>query len=135
MAEAIQALGGERAMVVHAEDGLDEISIGAATQVAELHHGEIREYRVEPDDFDCETAALEDITVADVDESFAIVERAFSGAGGPASDMIAVNAAAAACVAGRVEDLRRGVAAARTVMQNGDAARKLKEWADFTQRL
>ena len=135
MAEAAQALGGERVMVVHADDGLDEISVAAATQFAELRDGEIREYRLDPADFGCETALLESIVVAGVGDSLALVERAFSGAPGPARDIIAVNAAAAAYVAGKADDLRGGVVAARAMMQSGAAASKLKEWADFSRRL
>lgn len=135
MAEAARLLGVERVMVVHAEDGLDEISVGSPTQVAELCDGELREYRLSPDDFGCETASLASVTAADVGESLAIVERAFAGETGPASDVIAINAAAAAYVAGRVQDLREGAAAAREAMQSGAAARKLKQWADFTRSL
>ncbi len=135
MAEAARLLGVERVMVVHAEDGLDEISVGSPTQVAELCDGELREYRISPGDFGCATASLDSITAADVGESLAIVERAFAGETGPASDVIAMNAAAAAYVAGRVQDLREGAAAAREAMQSGAAARKLEQWADFTRSL
>ena len=135
MAEAARELGAERVMTVHAEDGLDEISIGAATRVVELRGGELREYRVAPADFGCETAPLERIAAADAAGSFAMVERAFAGEPGPASDIIAANAAAAAYVADRAADLREGVVAAREVMRSGAAADKLREWAEFTRCL
>ncbi len=135
MAEAAQTLGVERVMTVHGEDGLDEISVGAATRVVELRDGALHEYRIEPADFDCETASLDRIAAADAADSLAIVARVFAGETGAASDVVAVNAAAAACVADRAADLREGVAAAREAMRSGAAADKLKEWADFTQRL
>ena len=135
MAEAARLLGVERVMTVHAEDGLDEISVGSPTQVAELRDGEVREYRLSPGDFGCNTAPLDSIIAADVGESLAVVERAFAGETGPASDVIVMNAAAAAYVADRVQDLREGADAVREVMQSGAAARKLKQWSDFTQSL
>ncbi len=135
MAEAAQALGVEQVMAVHAEDGLDEISVGAGTRVVELRDGALREYQVAPADFGCELAPLDRIVATGVDDSLAIVERVFAGEAGAASDIVAVNAAAAAYIADRVENLHEGVIAARGVMQSGAAACKLKEWADFTRRL
>ena len=135
MAEAAQALGAKRVMTVHAEDGLDEISIGAATRIVELRDGALCEYRIEPADFGCKPSPLDSITAADVAESFAIVQRVFAGEAGPASDVVAMNAAAAACVAGKAGDLREGVDMARELMRSRAAERKLREWADFTHRL
>ena len=135
MAEAARSLGADTVMTVHAEDGLDEISIGAPTRIVELCAGELREYRISPAELDCEPSSPDDLSAAGATESLAIVRRVFAGEPGAASDIVAVNAAAAAYVGGRVGDLRSGVVAAREVLQSGAAARKLGQWVEFTQSL
>ena len=135
MVEAAQALGVERVMAVHAEDGMDEISIGAATRVVELRAGQIREYMLAPADLGLKPAPAESLVVDDVAASVAVVRRVFAGESGAAADVVAANAAAAAYVAGRVDSLPEGVAKAREVLRSGAAADKLAQWADLSQRL
>lgn len=134
LAEVLRTLGSRHVMVVHSEDGLDEISIGAATAVAELKGGEIREYSITPEQFGLARAPLERLKVASAADSLAMIERAFKGEAGPAADIIALNAGAAIYVAGLADDLAAGVARARQVLTSGAAAAKLADYVAFTQR-
>ncbi len=135
MVEAARALGVERVMAVHAEDGMDEISIAGATRVVELRAGQTREYTLIPADLGVAEAPVEELVVGDVAASVAVVRRVFAGEPGAAAEVIAVNAAAAAYVAGQVDSLPAGVEAAHEVLHSGAAADKLARWADLSQRL
>lgn len=135
VAETLQKLGSERVMVVHSEDGLDEISIGAPTRVAELRDGTIREYRIDPADFGIEWTPLERVQAADTAESLALMRSAFAGEPGPAADILALNAGAAIHVAGLVDGLAEGVERARGVMGDGSVQQRLEQFVGTTQRL
>ena len=135
MAQAAQTLGINRVMTVHAKDGLDEISTGAATQVVELRDGVFREYCIEPTNLGLDVSPIKTLAVTNASDSLSIVERVFAGESGPASDIVAANAAAAVYVADRVGSLREGVDAAREVLQSGAATHKLKEWCNFSHRV
>ncbi len=135
MAEVLQRLGSRHVMIVHAEDGLDEISIAVPTHVVELRAGEITEYDIEPGQFGLDTASLDGLTVADAEESLALIRRAMSRDGSPAQDIVALNAGAALYVAGVASDLRAGVDMALDALASGLAGEKLRELADFCQAL
>jgi anthranilate phosphoribosyltransferase len=135
VAETLQKLGSERVMVVHSEDGLDEISIGAPTRVAELRDGAVREYRIDPMDFGIEKTPLERVQAADTGESLALMRSAFAGERGPSADILALNAGAAIHVAGLVDELGEGVARARAVMADGSVQQRLEQFVATTQRL
>ena len=135
MAEAAQALGVRRVMVVHAEDGMDEISIGAATRVVELRAGQMREYTLTPAELGLKEAPAESLAVGDAAASVAVVRRVFAGEAGAAADVVVANAAAAAYVAGRVDSLPEGAEKARDVLCSGAAADKLAQWVDLSRRL
>lgn len=128
LAQVLQSLGSRHAMVVHAEDGLDEISISAATHVAELKAGQIRQYTIEPEDFGLTRSSLSDIQVDTVEASLAMLQAALQ----PASDVpaakaiIALNAGAAIYVAGRQPSLADGVQTAQKLIANGAAWRTLQ---------
>ncbi len=133
LAEVLKRLGAQHVMVVHAEDGLDEISIGAATQVAELRDGAISRYRIAPEDFGLQRADLDALRVEDAQASLVLIRAALTGEAGPARDIVALNAGAAIYTAGLAGDLAQGVARAREVMRSGAAAAKLDELISFTQ--
>ena len=95
-------------MVVHSEDGLDEISLAASTQVAELKEGEITQYTVSPEAFGIERQSLATLKAANAEDSLRLVKAALSGEG-PASDMVALNAGAALYCAGVADSLKEGV--------------------------
>lgn len=135
LAEVLRELGSERVLVVHAEDGLDELSIGAPTRVAELAAGEIREYVVTPQELGLKEAPLSAVQVEGAEDSLQMINAAFAGEPTPAAELIAVNAGAALFAAGRVDSLEAGVGQARQLMSSGAAAGKLREFVAKTQEL
>ena len=125
MAHVLKALGSRHVMVVHSDDGLDEISIAAKTQVAELKDGVVTTWTLDPTDYGVTLGSLEGLSVPDVAGSHRLVMNALTGVAGPESDIVALNAGAAIYVAGLTSDLASGVDRARQVMQSGEAAQKL----------
>jgi len=135
MAEVMLALGATHVMVVHSQDGLDEISPVATTRVAELRDGAIGEYLISPEDFGIRLDTLDDLVVSGAENSLALIESALAGEPGPAADMIALNAGAAIYVSGQAESLSVGVEKAREVLHKGAALLRLREYAERTQSL
>jgi anthranilate phosphoribosyltransferase len=125
MAEVLRELGSRHVLVVHADDGLDEISLGATTHVAELKDGEIREYTINPEDFGFSRCASEKLAVSDVEQSKALMLAALENQSGPARDIVALNAGAALYVSGVSASLAEGVLAAQSAMASGAARAKL----------
>ncbi|WP_019589048.1 MULTISPECIES: anthranilate phosphoribosyltransferase [unclassified Thioalkalivibrio] len=135
LAEALKGLGSEHVMVVNAEDGLDEISIGAPTRVAELRDGEITEYTLRPEDVGLTTAALDTVRVADVAASAAMLRDVLAGTPGPARDIVLLNAGAAIFVGGGAPSLEAGVPRAAEVIDNGAARERLEQLQAVSTRL
>lgn len=125
LAEVLQRLGSEHVLVVHAEDGMDEISIGAATRVAELKDGRVRVYRVQPEDFGLKRADVKQLGVSNPAESFAMVQQVLENKLGAARDIVALNAGAAIYAAGLAPDLAAGIKTASAVIASGAAKAKL----------
>ena len=121
-------------MVVYGLEGLDEISIGGETMVAELKDGEVREYRIHPTQFGIAASALEQIQVADAARSRDLLLVALRNEQGPARDVVAANAGAAIYVCGLADSLESGVEKARGVLASGAARRKLDELIEFSSR-
>jgi anthranilate phosphoribosyltransferase len=135
MAEVMQSLGARHVLVVHSEDGLDEISPVASTLVAELQEGAIREFRIAPADFGVRVESLGPLGVETARDSLGLIESALGGEAGPASDMIALNAGAAIYVAGQADDLPGGVDLAREVLSDGRGLERLRRYAQRSQGL
>ena len=127
LAKVLKKLGSKHVMVVHSEDGMDEISISAPTSVAELKAGEIHEYQIRPEQFGLKRAKSCDIAVKDVDGSLKMMRSVLASKPGPALDIVLLNAGAAIYVAGIVDDLRFGVERARQIIASGEASRKLEQ--------
>ncbi len=121
LAQVLGKLGSHHVLVVHADDGLDEISIGSATQVAELRDGKVRCYRIEPSQFGLQTAHIADLAVKDAQESLALITRVLDDNPGPARDIVALNAGAAIYVAGLADSLAEGVNKALETISSGSA--------------
>ncbi|MDZ7751267.1 MAG: anthranilate phosphoribosyltransferase [Gammaproteobacteria bacterium] len=132
IAEVLHTLGAHHAMVVHSEDGLDEISIGAATRVAELKEGRVRTYTVEPEALGVARGDLSAICVASATESLALMKEVLDGRRGPARDITALNAGAAIYVAGLSPTLEAGVERAVEVLDSGAARGRLDALVDLT---
>lgn len=135
LAEVLQKLGSKHVMVVHSNDGMDEISICAPTKVAELKSGEIHQYSIEPEQFGLKRAKSTDISVTNVDESLHMVKAVLSNQPGPALDIVLLNAGAAIYVAGIVDDLRFGIERARQIIASGEASQKLTELVELTNKI
>ena len=137
MAEVLKALGAEHAMIVHSDDGLDEISIAAGTRVVELRDGSISSYHITPEEFSLERQSLDGLSVSSAAASAAIINDALAGkddaASSKAAAMLALNAGATIYVSGVAATLADGVAMAEDVLASGQAAEKLKQFIDFTQ--
>ena len=132
-AQVLKALGSEHVLVVHSDDGLDEISPAAATEVCELKAGQLTRYRLRPSDYGLKEGALADLKVADAAESLAMLRTVLAGVESPAAVAVVMNAGAALYVAGLVTGIADGVALAQQVLREGRAQAKLQELVAFTR--
>ncbi len=135
LAEVLHRLGSRHVLVVCSEDGLDELSVSAASRVAELKDGRIREYRIKPQDFNLDQSDRDDLIVENPEESLEMIKIALTAGDHPASDIVALNAGAAIYVAGCAHSIQDGVEAAWDVMESGEAIHKLEALANLTQIL
>ncbi len=139
LAEVMGQLGAEHVLVVHAEDGLDEISLATYTHLAELKDGDVHEYTIQPEDFGIESQSLIGLSVSSAEESLELIRDALGKKEGQysakAADLIALNAGAAIYVSGLVNSLADGVAMAKDALDSGMALEKMKELAAFSQLL
>ena len=127
LAEVLQRLGSEHVMVVHADDGMDEISIASPTFVAELKDGKVSSTTIRPEDFGFERASLDAIRAEDASDSLRIIKGVFDNQPGPARDIVCLNAGAAIYVAGLADSLQTGIDKAGSVITSGEAAQKLNQ--------
>jgi anthranilate phosphoribosyltransferase len=129
LATVLKELGSERAWVVHADDGLDELSTLGTTRVSELKGGEVNTWHLDPKELGIDYARLSDLQVGSVDESADVISRILIGEAGAPRDITLLNAGAALVVAGAAEDLRAGIARAEEAIDNGAANRTLERLA------
>ena len=133
LANVLNELGANHVMVVHSRDGLDEISIGDVTDVAELKDGQITRYTIEPEDFDLQRVAIEYIKADGPEHSVAMIRGLLGGESGPARDIVAMNAGAAIYVSGLAGSLADGVKKAQQVLDSGDGLARLEKLAALSQ--
>lgn len=138
-ADVLARLGSEHILVVHSDDGLDEISLAADTTVAELNDGKVTEYRIKPEDFGIARQSLEGLDVADAASSLELIKDALgkrkTPAGVKAAEMIALNAGAALYAAGVSSTVAEGVDIAQDTIASGLAREKMIELASYTELL
>jgi anthranilate phosphoribosyltransferase len=132
LARVLANLGSRHVLVVHSEDGMDEISIGAPTFVAELKDGKVRSYTISPEDFGLARGDVAALRVQDADESLEVIKGVLENKPGPARDIVVLNAGAAIYVAGLVASLAEGVQKADEVIASGAARTKLDALAAMT---
>ncbi|MBA58432.1 MAG: anthranilate phosphoribosyltransferase [Gammaproteobacteria bacterium] len=132
IAEVLSRLGSEHVMVVHSEDGLDEISISAKTRVAELKDGSITEYWLCPDDFSIEMQSIESLKVINSQESLSLIKRGLKGESEASRDILSLNSGAAIYLSGIADSLEAGVKIAKDAISSGAALAKMEEFCDFT---
>jgi anthranilate phosphoribosyltransferase len=131
----LQRLGAKHAMVVYGKDGMDEVSLGAATMVGELIDGEVREYEIHPEDFGMPMVSNRAIRVANAEESKNMLIDALSNVPGTAREIVVLNAGAALYTANVVKTIPSGIELARKVIAEGKAMAKLTEFVDQTAAL
>jgi anthranilate phosphoribosyltransferase len=134
LAEAFANLGSKHTLVVHSEDGLDEISIAAPTTVCEFRDGTLSDYEFSPEDHGVERQALDLIRVDDASGSLTLIREALGGTAGPAYDMVALNAGATLYVADLADSLDAGIERAREVLDSGSGLARLEEMVAYSQR-
>ena len=126
LARVLQQLGSRHVMVVHANDGMDEISISAPTQIAELKDGEVTTYTVTPSDLGLEQASMDTLKVDSAEASLAMIRGVLADNPGPAHDIVCANAGAAIYVSGLADSHQTGIEAARSAIASGKAAEVLQ---------
>ncbi|WP_297527063.1 anthranilate phosphoribosyltransferase [Thiohalobacter sp.] len=135
LAEVLKRLGSAHVLVVHAADGLDEISIGSETHVAELRDGLIERYTIEPEQFGMGRADGSTLAVDSAEQSLARIREVLAGTPGPARDIVVLNAGAAIYAAGLAGDLEGGVKRAAEAIDSGEAATRLERLIEFSGSL
>ena len=132
---ALQRLGAEHAVVVYGRDGMDEVSLGAATMVGEYKDGEIREYEIHPEDFGLTMASNRTLKVSSPAESLALVRSVLDNEPGPARDIVALNAGVALYAANVAPTMAQGIELASEALASGRAAAKMSQFVQATKRL
>lgn len=133
LAEVLRVLGSNHVMVVHSEDGMDEISLNAPTQVAELKDGEVNSYSIAPEDFGLARAPLSAVQVDGPEESLATIKAILDGEPGAPRDMVLLNCGAALYVSGVAESIQDGIARATAAIDGGAARDKLAQLVEVSQ--
>ena len=132
---ALQRLGAEHALVVYGRDGLDEVSLGAATLVGELKNGEVREYEIHPEDFGLSMSSNRALRVDTPEQSRAMLMGVLDNQPGAAHDIVVLNAGAALYAANVVSSIEAGIARAREVLASGAAKAKLAQLVAVAHQL
>jgi len=135
MAQVLERLGSQHVLVVHAKDGMDEISIGAETDVAELKNGQVRHITVWPEQFGIARADVRQLAVSNAQESLDVIHSVLENENGPARDIVLLNAGAAIYAANLVANLADGVDRARNSIASGAARKKLESLVALSKRL
>ncbi|MFZ4626575.1 MAG: anthranilate phosphoribosyltransferase, partial [Rhodoferax sp.] len=132
---ALQRLGTEHAVVVYGRDGMDEVSLGAATQVGELYNGQITEYEIHPEDFGLVMASNRSFRVETPEQSRAMLLGVLDNADGPAKEIVVFNAGVALYAANVTDSIPAGIHKARVAIETGAARGKLAQLVAVAQKL
>ena len=127
IASVLKLLGTRQAFVVHGSDGLDEITLTGTTNVCELVNGQVKEYTLEPENFELTACKAKDISGGTPEENANIIKNILSGEQGPKSDIVLMNASAAICAGGIAENLKVAMHLARQSIDTGSAEKKLND--------
>jgi anthranilate phosphoribosyltransferase len=131
----LKQLGSNHVLVVHGKDGMDEVSLGAATLVGELKDGEVREYEIHPEDFGLSMVSNRGLRVSSAPESKTMVLEALDNTAGTPREIVAFNAGVALYAANVADSIGDGIARARSALASGAARRKLTEFVEVTRKL
>ncbi|MBX3656324.1 MAG: anthranilate phosphoribosyltransferase [Ramlibacter sp.] len=132
---ALQRLGTEHALVVYGRDGMDEVSLGAATQVGELKNGEITEYEIHPEDFGLPMASNRALRVETPEQSRLMLTGVLDNQSGAARDIVMLNAGVALYAANLAPSIKEGIELARAALASGAAKARLAQFIAATQAL
>ncbi len=132
---ALQRLGAQHAVVVYGRDGMDEVSLGAATLVGELKDGEIREYEIHPEDFGLAMVSNRSLKVETPQQSMAMLQGVLDNVAGPAKDIVTLNAGVALYAANVANSMEAGIALARGAIESGAARAKLQALVELSKQL
>ena len=135
MVQVLQRLGSERVLVVHAEDGLDEISLNGHTNVWELRDGAVSDYQISAGDLGLDAALLESLAGGSVEENAETMAAVLSGERGARRDVVVANAAGGILAGGKATDLREGVRVAQESIDSGNAMKRLEKLREVSQGL
>jgi anthranilate phosphoribosyltransferase len=135
LAVALKGLGCQRAMVVHGEDGLDEITLTGRTYVCELKDNHFKNYTICPEDFGFTRVGPDSLRGGTADENARLLHAVLAGTPGPQRNIVLMNTAAVLLVGGRVTTLKEGVTLAGEVIDSGQARAKLERLIELSQRL
>jgi len=135
LANVLKKLGSDHVLVVHSEDGMDEISIGASTHIAELKDGEVRDYFITPEEYGFDRTDISMLAVDGSEQSLQVIREVFNNEPGPARDIVAMNAGAAIYAAGLENSLDAGIKTALDVIENGGAKAKLDALIEISNTL
>ncbi len=134
MAEVLGKLGCRRALVVHGEDGMDEITTTGSSHVAEWHDGRVRQYKVHPEDFGIPVGTIDEIRGGNAEENARIILELFEGKKGGKRDIVLLNAGAALHAAGSADTIEKGIELARQAIDEGKAMEKLQAMIRHSNR-
>ena len=135
VARVLKNLGSQHVMVVHSADGMDEISVGANTFVAELKNGAIKCYEVSPEDFEIPIQPLNSLQVESAEQSLALINGVLDNQPGAARDIVLLNAGAAIYVAGIASSQQEGIEKAESVLHSGAAKQTFAKLVQLTQEM
>ena len=133
LVRVMERLGAKHVMVVYGKDGMDEISLGAATMVGELKDGKVSEYEIHPEDFGLQMSSNRSLRVENSAESKEMIYATLANTPGTAREIVVLNAGTALYVANVAESIQQGITLARDVIASGAARAKLDEFVRFTQ--
>jgi len=131
----LQRLGSQHVLVVYGKDGMDEVSLGAATMVGELKNGEVREYEIHPEDFGLNMVSNRGLRVGNAGESQAMILEALQNTPGTPREIVVLNAGVALYAADVAGSIDEGIRLAREAIASGAAKRKLDAFVAATQKL
>ena len=134
LVRVMQQLGAKHVLVVYGRDGMDEVSLGAATLVGELKDGKIREYEIHPEDFGLQMSSNRSLRVDNAQQSTEMIYSALANTPGTAREIVVFNAGSALYTANVADSIQGGIALARQAIESGAARAKLDEFVRFTQR-
>lgn len=132
---ALQRLGAEHAVVVYGRDGMDEVSLGAATMVGELRNGQVTEYEIHPEDFGLPMASNRALKVETAEQSRQMLMGVLDNQPGPARDIVILNAGAALYAANVADSIKSGIEKARAALESGAARARLDQLVALSKSL